>query len=229
MTEAEWLTESLGEIPHVRFLLDHPTGTDRKFRLFGVACCRRVLAYIPDTTLTRLIDGCEVYADAPDTTRLADLERKALKCLDAVRFDETYGHDDHFAIDLYDFTFAVYALTGFDALYPESCAQACMQAIHGDDGFSTDSGELLYQFDTLRDIFGNPFRPVAFDPAWQSPAAVSLARQMYESRDFAAMPALADALRAAGCGVAAVLEHCRDPDGVHVRGCWVVDGVLDKA
>ena len=79
----------------------------------------------------------------------------------------------------------------------------------------------------LRDIFGNPFRPVAFSPEWRTDTAVTLARQMYESRDFSAMPILADALQDAGCDNEEVLAHCRGP-GPHVRGCWVVDLVLGK-
>jgi hypothetical protein len=79
----------------------------------------------------------------------------------------------------------------------------------------------------LRDIFGNPFRPVAFDPAWRTPTAVALAQQMYESRDFSAMPILADALQDAGCDCDDILAHCRGT-GPHVRGCWVVDAVLGK-
>ena len=51
---------------------------------------------------------------------------------------------------------------------------------------------------------------------------------MYEARDFGAMPILADALQDAGCEDAAILDHCRDANGVHVRGCWVVDLVLGK-
>jgi hypothetical protein len=70
---------------------------------------------------------------------------------------------------------------------------------------------------------------VAFDPAWRTPTAVALAKQMYESRDFGAMPILADALQDAGCDSAEVLSHCRDAKQVHVRGCWVVDLVLGKA
>ena len=66
----------------------------------------------------------------------------------------------------------------------------------------------------IRDIFGNPFRPVAFDPAWRTSTAVALAKQMYESRDFGAMPILADALEDAGCDNDDVLTHCRDPAGV---------------
>ena len=80
----------------------------------------------------------------------------------------------------------------------------------------------------LRDIFGNPFRPVSFAPAWRTDTAVSLARQMYESRDFSAMPILADALQDAGCTDEEVLGHCRGP-GPHVRGCWVVDLLLGKS
>jgi hypothetical protein len=79
----------------------------------------------------------------------------------------------------------------------------------------------------LRDIFGNPFRPVAFDPTWRTGTAVELARGMYEAREFAAMPILADALQDAGCDNEDVLTHCRGP-GPHVRGCWVVDLVLGK-
>jgi hypothetical protein len=81
----------------------------------------------------------------------------------------------------------------------------------------------------LDDVFGNPFHPVAFDPSWRTATAVGLAQSMYESRDFAAMPILADALEEAGCDSPDVLAHCRDPNGVHVRGCWVVDLVLGKA
>ena len=79
----------------------------------------------------------------------------------------------------------------------------------------------------LRDIFGNPFRPVAFSPEWRTSTVVALASQMYESRDFSAMPILADALQDAGCEDEQVLAHCC-AEGPHVRGCFVVDQVLGK-
>jgi hypothetical protein len=50
---------------------------------------------------------------------------------------------------------------------------------------------------------------------------------MYDSREFSAMPILADALQDAGCDSHDILDHCRGP-GPHVRGCWVVDLVLAK-
>ena len=91
------------------------------------------------------------------------------------------------------------------------------------------AGLLSGMASALRDIFGNPFRPVAFSPEWQTGTAASIARAMYDSRDFGAMPILADALQDAGCDSEEILSHCRDPHGVHVRGCWVVDLVLGKA
>jgi hypothetical protein len=84
------------------------------------------------------------------------------------------------------------------------------------------------QVDTIRDVVGNPFRPVTFSPAWRTNTVLSLARTMYESRDFSAMPILADALQDAGCDNDDVLSHCRGA-GPHVRGCWVCDLVLGKA
>jgi hypothetical protein len=81
----------------------------------------------------------------------------------------------------------------------------------------------------LRDIFGNPFRPVTFDPVWRTSTAVALAKQMYDTRDFGAMPILADALQDAGCTSDDILNHCRDPHATHVRGCWVVDLVMGKS
>jgi hypothetical protein len=81
----------------------------------------------------------------------------------------------------------------------------------------------------IRDIFGNPFRPVAFDPEWRTSSVVSLAQAMYESRGFSSMPILSDALQDAGCDQTDILNHCRDAESVHVRGCWVVDLVLGKS
>ena len=79
----------------------------------------------------------------------------------------------------------------------------------------------------LKDIAGNPYQPVSLALEWRSADALALAGQMYESRDFSAMPILADALQDAGCENDDILNHCRGP-GPHVRGCWVVEAVLNK-
>jgi hypothetical protein len=82
--------------------------------------------------------------------------------------------------------------------------------------------------DLVREVFGNPFRPVGLDPtclAWHDRTVPRLARTIYEERRFDDLPVLADALEEAGCADAALLEHCRSA-GVHVRGCWALDAIL---
>ena len=84
------------------------------------------------------------------------------------------------------------------------------------------------QSQLLRDIFGNPFHPVIFDPNWRTSTAIALARGIYDERAFDRLPILADALQDAGCENEDILNHLRDPNATHVRGCWALDLVLGK-
>jgi hypothetical protein len=77
----------------------------------------------------------------------------------------------------------------------------------------------------FQDLFGNPFRRVAFDPRWQTADVIGLARGIYDDRAFERMPLLGDALMDAGCADECVISHCREA-GAHYRGCWVVDALL---
>lgn len=86
------------------------------------------------------------------------------------------------------------------------------------------SGAPSFAISTAR----TPSPRLHFPPKWRTDTAIALARQMYDARDFSAMPILADALQDAGCDNADILAHCRDAAQVHVRGCWVVDLVLGK-
>jgi hypothetical protein len=83
----------------------------------------------------------------------------------------------------------------------------------------------------LRDVFGNPFRPLPqVNPAWlawEGGTVPKVAQATYDERAFDRLPVLADALEDAGCTDADILGHCRI-SGDHVRGCWVVDLVLEK-
>jgi hypothetical protein len=79
----------------------------------------------------------------------------------------------------------------------------------------------------VRDIFGNPFRPVHFSSAWRTPNVLGIAQGIYEERAFERLPILADALMDAGCFDEEIIGHCHQP-GEHVRGCWVVDLCLGK-
>ena len=77
----------------------------------------------------------------------------------------------------------------------------------------------------MRCVYGNPFRPAAFDPRWRTADVTGLARGIYEDRASDRLPILADALMDAGCDQEDLLAHCRS-EGPHVRGCWAVDLVL---
>ncbi|MCI0462153.1 MAG: hypothetical protein L0Z62_34815 [Gemmataceae bacterium] len=90
-----------------------------------------------------------------------------------------------------------------------------------------EAAETTAQSVILREVFDNPFRPVALAADWRTPAAIAVARSMYEEHRFDEMPLLGDALEEAGCTDAQILTHCRQP-GEHVRGCWVVDLILGR-
>jgi len=85
--------------------------------------------------------------------------------------------------------------------------------------------------DLIRELVGNPFRPAAVPPdclAWRGGAVRALARAIDADRTFHRLPELADALQQAGCSDPAVLAHARAP-GPHLRGCWLVDTLLERA
>src|SRR5262249_24092352 len=79
----------------------------------------------------------------------------------------------------------------------------------------------------LREIMGDIYAPITFDGEWRSLAVTGIAQTIYQGKDFAAMPILADALEEAGCTEADILNHCRE-DTTHYRGCWVIDLILNK-
>jgi hypothetical protein len=87
--------------------------------------------------------------------------------------------------------------------------------------------ECRAQSDLLREVFGNPFRPVMIDNSLRGITLTHIAAGIYTDCAFDRLPILADALEEAGCTDAEILSHCRQP-GEHVRGCWVVDLILGK-
>ncbi len=92
-------------------------------------------------------------------------------------------------------------------------------------GVEGQLAERTAQMAIHEDVCGGPVQTAWFDAQWRTSDVVGLAKSMYDSSDYSAMPILADALQDAGCQQDAVLEHCRG-DTPHVRGCWVVDVVL---
>jgi hypothetical protein len=105
----------------------------------------------------------------------------------------------------------------------------------------TAAKEDRLQSQHLRDIMGNPFRPLPPKRGkrqweeklrgwrtWHSGTIPKLAQAIYQDRAFDQMPILADALEEAGCDNADILAHLRGP-GPHMRGCWILDLLLGKS
>jgi hypothetical protein len=70
--------------------------------------------------------------------------------------------------------------------------------------------------------------PVVCNPEWRTSDVALLSKRIDESREFSALPILADALQDAGCDADDLLNHLRDTTAAHVRGCWALDLVLGK-
>jgi hypothetical protein len=62
--------------------------------------------------------------------------------------------------------------------------------------------------------------------SWNGGLVAKLAHDLREGQRFAEVPVLGDALEEAGCTDEAILAHCRGP--LHVRGCWLLDLLLDS-
>jgi hypothetical protein len=203
MTESEWLNASE---PHAMLQFLRGKASDRKLRLFAVACSRRIWDLI-DPLGRNAVDVAEMFADG----LVGSLEMRAarLACQGAG------GQASWYAA----------------ATNPETAARNAArsaQAGANNSPFGTKADELLCQAELLQEIFGSlHFRQVTVDPTWMTPAVVQLAHSIYNDRAFEQMPKLADALHEAGCDNEEILSHCREIES-HVRGCWLLDLLLGK-
>ena len=217
-SEGDWLH---GTDPQ-EMLLGLPAAVpERRLRRFALACCQRVEARLTHPLSRRALILAEGYASGLAT----DDEMQALSS----RFLEEYdarlaasGRNWN-AVSTADLA-AASAMTR--TAFPANAARAAAEAAED------KPEERSAQCRLLRCIFGNPFRPLPpLDPAWLAwygGSVVRLARAIYDERKFEWMPVLADALEEAGCHDRDILGHCREQGGVHARGCWLLDLLLNK-
>jgi hypothetical protein len=218
---------------------------DRKYRLFACACARRAEHLIDDERPRRALELAERYADGlVERKELLTAYRRAHRFvkqqLDAANWasglaanpsaSAAYVSRDEAECDGSVTTGAwfeaVLALAGSAkrtalnaGASPEKAQERYQQ---------TEAAEKAVQADLLRDIFGNPFRPLpTFDSSWRSPDVDALAHDIYAHKTFERLIALADLLQEVGCENCELLEHLRAPIP-HVRGCWALDLVLGK-
>jgi hypothetical protein len=202
--------------------------SERKMRLFGVACCRRLGKSITDVRSQQAIEVAEQFADG----QIGEEQ------LDAVCRAAHNVEDDLVATAAREV--AGWPLRAWTTPWAESrgwgewverIASATARLRGGDQ-------EEAVQCALLRCVFGNPYHPLlAFNPAVLTAndgVVVKVAKVIYDERDPATglldagrMAILADALEEAGVDHGPALDHLRGP-GPHCRGCHVVDALLGR-
>jgi hypothetical protein len=200
--------------------------SDRKLRLFALACIRRGWQFVTDPRIPKLVALLEDVADGRVKSRQREAARNrsyTVASSDLDDMQQCIGYDLWTAFEKNQ------SREGNDL--GECVAAAYGYFAQGTTGSNRKfvagkTAERQQQPAVLREIVGNPFRPVEFDPKWRTDTARALAQQMYAAREFGAAPILADALQDAGCECEPLLDHLREATAAHVRGCWAVDLVL---
>jgi hypothetical protein len=252
LNESEWLAG-----PHLIWMVSYllhehldRVREDRRHILFGCACCRGVWDLIQSDAARHLVHLAEQYADG----EISEVEFKAGN--DPALFADLEPHYRGLGGPGQLSARAIYAIGGARELASDNYRKS-----HGAYGVAQETSrevphdfiptpqrpmspkggcvppdheELREKIILLRDIFGNPFRPVTVDPSWRTATVLSLATVAYNQRqlpegilDPDRLAILADGLEDAGCTDADLLAHLHSP-GPHVRGCWAVDLVLAK-
>jgi hypothetical protein len=220
MKEQTWLKVDWDDLyQRIRFAAGKVSA--RKLRLLAASNCRLIWPLIPRRDCKKAVEVAEAFADGEATKKAMAEISKALR--QASRERLAYWQQSAFN-------------ACFDAVRERivECAfgnpiEVAGAALHRDlPEWDYDEMKEI-QLSRLLDVVGPlPFRKTKLQPNWLTDTVTILARTMYDSRDFGAMPILADALQDAGCDNDEILLHCRDPKQHHCRGCWVVDLILGK-
>jgi hypothetical protein len=216
MDERTWLTgdDFRGMIAHLRdeHRAARTKAGKRKLRLFQAACFRMIWDLLPPQ-LRPVVEALEQDADGrPVEGGMGRLYAVVMQSHTPAIADSTTQHCIHFGL--------------MQAVIPGSPAQAAdriaryVEMAVSSSGLPLRASARTCLCELLRDVFGNPFRPL---PRRKFPAeVVGLAQACYD--DHSHYPVLADALD--DLGEPEMAAHCRLSG--HVRGCHVVDHVLGK-
>jgi hypothetical protein len=249
MNDAEWQTCTEPEAM-LRFLENKVS--NRKLRLFAVACCRRVWPLLIDDRSRQAVEVAEQFAEglagrgarvAVRTAALAAVQTSWQDCPanDAIAFPQwqlgASGRATAASAAQWVAARKAYDAARTCAAKARYARAAVAVATEGTAKGETstlwtriEQEEKTRQVTMLRDLFGNPFRRVVAEPAWLSWRGGELQRLVREieaKQAFDQLPKLIELLREAGCGEKDLVEHC-GREGQHVRGCWMIDLLLGK-
>lgn len=186
-----------------------PLALRRKYRLFYCACCRRRWSALP-VLAQSAIETVERCADGRDSAKSLREARRTAEA--AARAAQPVPHAGEYDPAAWEVALATRLVVAATAPHARLRLGGAWPVGAGD------------QVALLRELFGNPFRPVEIEPAWLTATVRTLAHLVRTERAFELMPVLGDALQDAGCERAEVLDHCYGP-GPHALGCWLVDAL----
>lgn len=209
MTEAEWLACTNPDV-----MLDHLEKgvSERKLRLHGCACCRRMVHLLTDERSRQALEVAERFADG-----LASREELTAAHQAAVAAIWAASATTRDSVQVAAWVSAAHS---WDAADATGRVSAKVLAVAADDPALLDI-ERREQACLLREIIGNPFLPPLPRPEL-SADVVAIARAMYAGAD--RRPVLHVALLEAG--QTDLAEHFKTAG--HPKGCWALDVILGK-
>jgi hypothetical protein len=221
MTESEWLESSSPDkmLWHLRGPepLCTPLITRRQLLLFTLACCRRVTQDLSDHRSIAAMDTFERWIEG----QASDIDLNNAHAQATVAAEQAWAN---FRRDYPDYV--PQALTQFpndpwaSAVGVTFVASLCrghkawMAALGSSRNIrrraerAAGDQERRIQADLMRDIVGNPFRPITLGMNWLTPDVRCLAQAVYAEKTFQRMPELGAVLRASGCFSPQILGHC---------------------
>lgn len=208
-TEEDWLEEN--EPGHlVNQARCRKKMRKRRARLYAAGCCRQIWHRLPEVPCRQAVEVAERYADRRASPKeLAEAQRslapdgkvtrgllEPLRTLTATECDMWFflWHLDRWA------------------------QQQAFQNLGVASPWRQNWNERLCCL--VRDVIGNPYRPMAVNSSWLTANVTAIAQALYAERRFEDMPILADALEEAGCTDPAILEHCREQGRTFAAAGW---------
>ena len=237
MTESEWLAS---EDPQAMLQFMRGKASDRKLRLFGSVCCRRIWSLLTDERSRRAVEVAELHVDGlvSEDERAMAYEEAAVAAAAACKIESgTIPGGGVYAYAGHDVGWTA-ASAAADVLdYGRFRAPGDVARLTADASGDADA-EAAAQATLLREIIGNPFRVSPPLPpailAWNDGTVKRIAEGAYDDRrlpegilDPSRLAILADALLDAGCDDEELLSHMRS-EGPHVRGCFAIDLILGR-
>jgi hypothetical protein len=233
VTEAEWNSCTDAQ-PMLAFLNARRLASDRKLGLFACACARRTWDMLTEPSSHSAIEIAERAADGlASAAEVQAAARAALAVSLIPTVPPSATSNDEIVLVIarggpqaFAAVAAAAAVDGNAGAVEAAATGAACFASPRDEGAAPAARAIHAAI--LRDLVGPlPFRAVTLRTE-KNGTVVRLAKAIYDDRAFERLPTLANALEDAGCCEEEILSHCRQQGMVHVRGCWVVDLLLNK-